>query len=73
MSESLFNDLQARVEALVRTCQELRKENHFLKEAQKEHEQECDALREKHAAARAKVERILEQLKSTELSFEHEQ
>jgi len=73
MSENLFNDLQSRVETLVRTCQELRKENHFLTEAKDELDMECLELREKHAAARAKVEGILEQLNSMELSEADEQ
>ncbi len=72
MSDSLFLDLETRIEAVLKTCQHLRKENHFLKESRDELELECEDLREKHAAARGKIEKIVEQLKSMELSPDHE-
>ncbi len=72
MSDTLFHDLETRIESLVKACQQLRKDNHFLKEANDELELECEDLREKQLAARAKLEKIVEQLKSMELSPEHE-
>lgn len=72
MSDNLFHDLELRIESLVKTSQQLRKENHFLKEAQAELELECEELREKHAIARSKIEKIVEQLKAMELSPDHE-
>lgn len=72
MSDSLFQDLELRIQTLVSTCQQLRKENQFLKEARDEFELECEDLREKQSAAKSKVEKIVEQLKSMELSPEHE-
>jgi uncharacterized protein (TIGR02449 family) len=72
MSDNLFQDLESRIESLVRVTQHLRKENLYLKEAKDELELEYDDLRDKHAAARSKIEKIVEQLKSMELSPEHE-
>jgi len=72
MSDNLFLDLESRIETLVKTCQQLRKDNHFLKEAREELELECEELRDKHASARSKIEKIVEQLKSMELSPNHE-
>lgn len=72
MSDILFNDLEARIEVLVKTCQQLRKENALLKDSRDEFELECEELREKHALARSKIEKIVEQLKSMELSPNHE-
>lgn len=72
MADNLFQDLETRIQSVLRLCQELRKENLFLKEAKDELELECEELREKHAAARSKIEKIVEQLKSMELSPHHE-
>lgn len=72
MSDNLFQDLEARIEALLKACQQLRKENLFLKESRDELELECEELREKHAIARGKIEKIVEQLKTMELSPDHE-
>jgi uncharacterized protein (TIGR02449 family) len=72
MSDNLFLDLETRIESLVKACQQLRKENHFLKESRDELELECEDLREKQAVARGKLEKIVEQLKTMELSPEHE-
>jgi uncharacterized protein (TIGR02449 family) len=72
MSDNLFHDLETRIEALVKTCQQLRKDNLYLKESRDEFELECEDLREKQVAARGKLEKIVEQLKSMELSPEHE-
>lgn len=72
MSENLFLDLESRVESLLQMIQQLRKENHYLKEAKDELELEYEELREKHAAARGKIEKIVEQLKTMELSEHHE-
>lgn len=72
MSDNLFHDLETRIESLVKNTQQLRKDNAFLKEANEELELECEDLREKQAAARGKLEKIVEQLKAMELSPEYE-
>lgn len=72
MSENLFLDLESRVESLVKTIQQLRKENHYLKEAKDELELEYEELRDKHAAARGKIEKIVEQLKTMDIAEHHE-
>lgn len=72
MSDNLFHDLETRIESLVKATQQLRKENSFLKESKDELELEYEDLREKHALARGKIEKIVEQLKSMELSPNHE-
>jgi uncharacterized protein (TIGR02449 family) len=72
MSDNLFIDLETRIESLVKMIQQLRKEKHFLNEAKEELELEYEDLREKHATARGKIEKIVEQLKTMELSPDHE-
>jgi uncharacterized protein (TIGR02449 family) len=72
MSDNLFLDLETRIETLVKMIQQLRKENLFLKESKEELELEYEDIRDKHAAARGKIEKIVEQLKTMELSPDHE-
>lgn len=62
MSDTLLQQLETRIEALVRQTLKVKEENAFLREMVEELEKERIDLQEKHAQARARIEKVLEQL-----------
>jgi uncharacterized protein (TIGR02449 family) len=70
MADTLFHDLETRVEHLVSTTRKLKEENAFLQEMVDELEKERIEWQEKHAQARARIERVLEQLKAMDTADE---
>ncbi|MFI4957428.1 MAG: cell division protein ZapB [Gammaproteobacteria bacterium] len=62
MSDTLFQQLETRIESLVRNSQKMKEENAFLREMVDELEKERTEWQEKHAQARARIERVLEHL-----------
>ena len=58
----ILNQLESRIESLVRQSLKMKEENAFLREMVDELEKERTELQEKHAQARARIEKVLEQL-----------
>jgi uncharacterized protein (TIGR02449 family) len=70
MTDTLFQDLETRIDNLVSNTRKMKEENAFLREMVDELEKERMEWQEKHAQARAKIEKVLEQLKTMDTADE---
>ena len=68
LNEQVLKGLEIRVEELIRTCEELKKENHLLKLQQDSYTTERATLIDKNEQARKRVEAMITRLKSMEVS-----
>jgi len=66
--EQELKGLEIRVNDLINTCEELRKENHLLKLQQESFSTERADLIDKNEQARKRVEAMITRLKSMEVS-----
>lgn len=71
MSDTLLQQLESRIEALVSNTLKMKEENAFLREMVDELEKERIELQEKHAQARARIEKVLEHLNALD-AIQHE-
>lgn len=62
MSDTLLQQLETRIEALVSSLLKTKEENVFLREMVDELEKERIELQEKHDQARARIEKVLQHL-----------
>ncbi|MDY6991793.1 MAG: TIGR02449 family protein [Pseudomonadota bacterium] len=60
--------LEAQIDVLIQTCQQLAEENRTLREQQTTLISERDALLEKNALARSRIESMIAKLKAMEVS-----
>lgn len=60
--------LEAQIDVLIQTCQQLAEENRNLREQQTTLISERDALLEKNALARSRIESMIAKLKAMEVS-----
>ncbi|OAD22539.1 hypothetical protein THIOM_001653 [Candidatus Thiomargarita nelsonii] len=69
MEKSDFlQSLEAKIDALIQTCQQLAKENQSLRESQTNLSSAHAALLEKNALARSRIEAMIARLKSMEVN-----
>ena len=68
INEQVLKGLEIRVEELIRTCDELKKENNLLKLQQNSYTTERAALIDKNEQARKRVEAMITRLKSMEVT-----
>jgi len=68
LSEQDFKGLEIRVNELITTCEELKKENKLLKLQQDSYSSERANLIDKNEQARKRVEAMITRLKSMEVS-----
>ena len=68
LNEQALQGLEIRVSELIRTCEELKKENHLLKLQQDSYTTERASLIDKNEQARKRVEAMITRLKSMEVS-----
>ncbi len=68
LNEQVLKGLEIRVEELIRTCEELKKENHLLKLQQDSYTTERATLIDKNEQARKRVEAMITRLKSMEVT-----
>jgi len=66
MPDSQFKALEQKIDDLIRLCTELNRENMSLKSEARHWEAEREALEERHALAKDKLEAILNRLKAVE-------
>ncbi len=66
--EQELKGLEIRVNDLIKTCEELKKENHLLKLQQESFSSERADLIDKNEQARKRVEAMITRLKSMEVS-----
>ena len=66
--EQELKGLEVRVNDLIKTCEELRKENHLLKLQQESFSTERADLIDKNEQARKRVEAMITRLKSMEIN-----
>ncbi len=69
-TEHDLKQLEAYVDELIVVCERLKKENQNLRKEQQAHIAERASLIEKHETASAKIEEMIERLKSIEDSHE---
>ena len=69
-TEKDLKQLEDYVDELIVVCKRLKRENQALREAQQAHIAERINLIEKHESASAKIEEMIQQLKSIEDSHE---
>ena len=67
--EQELKRLEIRVNSLIQTCEELKKENSLLKAQQESHTTERASLIDKNEQARKRVEAMITRLKSMEVSI----
>jgi cell division protein ZapB len=65
-AESDLNNLEKQVDQLIKICDELKGENHLLRERQSSLVEERASLIEKTELARVRVEAMIDRLKSLE-------
>jgi len=65
-TESDLNNLEKQVDQLIKICDELKGENHLLRERQSSLVEERASLIEKTELARVRVEAMIDRLKSLE-------
>lgn len=68
LNEQELKGLEIRVDELIKTCEELKKENHLLKLQQDSYSTERADLIDKNEQARKRVEAMITRLKSMEIS-----
>ena len=68
LNEQVLKGLEIRVGELIRTCEELKKENHLLKLQQDSYTTERATLIDKNEQARKRVEAMITRLKSMEVT-----
>lgn len=68
LNEQALKGLEIRVDELIKTCEELKKENHLLKLQQNSHTTERASLIGKNEQARKRVEAMITRLKSMEVA-----
>ena len=68
LNEQVLKGLEIRVEELISTCEELKKENRLLKLQQDSYTTERANLIDKNEQARKRVEAMITRLKSMEVS-----
>lgn len=68
LNEQELKSLEIRVEELIQTCEELKKENHLLKQQQESYSTERADLIDKNEQARKRVEAMITRLKSMEVT-----
>lgn len=69
LNEQELKGLEIRVNDLIKTCEELKKENQLLKLQQDSHSAERASLIDKNEQARKRVEAIITRLKSMEVNI----
>ena len=68
MNEQELKGLEFRIDDLIKTCEELKKENHLLKLQQDSYTTERASLIDKNEQARKRVEAMITRLKSMEVN-----
>ena len=68
LNEQELKGLEVRVDELIQTCEELKKENHLLKQQQDTYSTERADLIDKNEQARKRVEAMITRLKSMEVT-----
>ena len=68
LNEQVLKGLEVRVGELIRSCEELKKENNLLKLQQDSYTTERATLIDKNEQARKRVEAMITRLKSMEVS-----
>lgn len=68
MSDTSFNTLEGKVDALIQLCDDMKKENQMLRDDKHNWEHERKTLIEKNQMARTRLEKVLQRLKSLEQS-----
>ena len=68
LNEQALKGLEIRVDDLIKTCEELKKENHLLKLQQDSYTTERATLIDKNEQARKRVEAMITRLKSMEVT-----
>jgi len=68
MSDTSFNTLEGKVDALIQLCDDMKKENQLLRDDKHNWEHERKTLIEKNQLARTRLEKVLQRLKSLEQS-----
>ena len=66
MSDTSFNTLEGKVDALIQLCDDMKKENQLLRDDKHNWEHERKTLIEKNQLARTRLEKVLQRLKSLE-------
>ena len=66
MSDTSFNALEGKVDALIQLCDDMKKENQLLRDDKHSWEHERKTLIEKNQLARTRLEKVLQRLKSLE-------
>ena len=69
LNEQELKGLEIRVNDLIKTCEELKKENQLLKLQQESYSTERASLIDKNEQARKRVEAIITRLKSMEVNI----
>lgn len=64
MSDSSFKSLEAKVDALIQLCGEMKNENQRLREKEHEWQLERTNLLNKNQLAKSRLEKVLERLKT---------
>ena len=64
MTDPSFKSLEEKVDELIQLCTEMKKENQVLREKQHQWQVERSSLISKNELARAKLEKVLQRLKS---------
>lgn len=64
MSDSDFKSLEEKVDALIQLCADMKKENQKLREKEHQWQMERTDLLNKNELARARLEKVLQRLKS---------
>lgn len=68
INEQELKGLEIRIDDLIKTCEELKKENHLLKLQQDSYTTERASLIDKNEQARKRVEAMITRLKSMEVN-----
>lgn len=66
MSDTVFQRLQQELDLLVQRCQQLHQENQRLTQHEQEWKTERARLKQAHSATEAKIEAMIQRLKSLE-------
>jgi cell division protein ZapB len=66
MTDISFNTLEAKVDELIQLCNEMKSENQLLRDHKHNWENERKSLVEKNELARARLEKVLQRLKTLE-------
>ena len=66
MSNSSFQSLEGKVDALIKLCEDIRRENQLLRDRETDWKHERETLMGKNKMARVRLEKVLRRLQALE-------